>query len=263
MSQKEPIFPVYRHELENNMFITEKEGGGVEVAAFSAELIRNSYSPKERLDATDKQIKHLTITRNIIEKYESINMLGLDDGNDYAFIKVNNQLLSLDCRKTYELTVQLSDLIYVDDAVDAAMIECTLSSSDFGDRTLLQISTHDYANQTPVLYLAGIASPSYATIFTTNFDVYHKVYVNDTFIADLFNTYLSIYRTGSLEIIGETPAKVKAGDVITLKPQLQLLFNHSRVQTPNGERYSVRFIEGEVPPISYTVTEEDVPPTSE
>lgn len=32
MSQKEPIFPVYRHELENNMFIINKEDGGVELA---------------------------------------------------------------------------------------------------------------------------------------------------------------------------------------------------------------------------------------
>lgn len=248
MSQKEPIFPVYRHEVENNMFVIDKERGGVELAwgVIMSTIVANAVSDIEYHDSTpvnaifvnlknynrtkavsyfQQQQQQIYWSKVYIKSGDVIRAIDIGDSEVYSiekFVIADHVQLIGTKQATYNLALSLTQNYF--------RKEFTLTVTDTEDTTLAS-----------GVDLVGENTPVYIDVVLSVNDKVINVYTV------LFNLNEAITVTTYEQLTNAVPS-LKTGDVVSVKLKDAFYFN----KNADGKHEMYR-IDGEQTVATYTI----------
>lgn len=251
MSQKEPIFPVYRHEVENNMFVIDKERGGVELAwgVIMSTVVANVMSDIEYHDSTPVNailvnLKNYNRTKAVSyfqqqrqqQTYDGkvyfkagdvIRAITISDSDTYSiekFVIADHVQLIGTKQATYNLALSLTQSYF--------RKEFTLTVTDTEDTTLA--SGVDLVNENTPVYIDIVLS------------VNDKV-INVYPVPSKLNEAITVI---NYEQLTNAVPSLKTGDVVSVKLKDAFYFNKNKNADGKHEMYR---IDGEQPVATYTI----------
>lgn len=250
MSQKEPIFPVYRHEVENNTFVIDKERGGVELAwgvilsgAVSTPVSDIEYHNSTPVNTIFVNLKNYNQTKVVSyfqqqqqqqqqysskvyiksgDTYRAINISDTDVYSVEKFVIADHVQLIGTKQATYNLALSLTQNYFRE--------EFTLTVTDTEDTTLA--SGVDLARKNTPVYID--------VVFSVNDKVINVYPV-------LFNLNEAITVITYKQLTNAVPS-LKTGDVVSVKLKDAFYFN----KNADGKHEMYR-IDGEQPVATYTI----------
>lgn len=247
MSQKEPIFPVYRHEVENNMFVIDKERGGVELAwgvilsgAVSTPVSDIEYHNSTPVNTIFVNLKNYNQTKVVsyfqqqqqqyyskvyIKSGDTYRAINISDSDVYSiekFVIADHVQLIGTKQATYNLALSLSQNYFRKDF--------SLTVTDTEDTTLA--SGVDLVSENTPVYIDVVLS------------------VNDKVInvyPVLFNLNEAITVITYEQLTNAVPS-LKTGDVVSVKLKDAFYFN----KNADG-KHEIYRIDGEQTVATYTI----------
>lgn len=252
MSQNTPIFPVYRHELENNMFIVNKEDGGVELA--NGVLIPDEFT----VAVSDVEYHAATPVANVFVNLKNYN-------HTKAIPYFQQQLVSSSSGKVYlkfgdtyrAINISGSDTYSVEEFVIADRIQLIGTKQATYNLALelqqnyshyefkLTVTDHTADDTTPVsgVDLVDKNTPVYIDVVLSVNDKVINVYPLEAKL----NQALTLIHYDNLTNI--VPS-LKTGDVVSVKLKDAFYFDNNK--NVDG-RYEMYRIDGEQPVATYTI----------
>lgn len=248
MSQKEPIFPVYRHEVENNMFVIDKERGGVELAwgvivsdVVSTAVSDIEYHDTTPVDAVFVNLKNYNLTKAVsyfqqqqqqqlsskvyIKSGDTYRAINISDSDVYSiekFVIADHVQLIGTKQATYNLALSLTQNYF--------RKEFTLTVTDTEDTTLASG--------------VGLVSKDTPVYIDVVFSVNDKV-INVYPVLFNLNKAISVL---TYEQLANAVPSLKTGDVVSVKLKDAFYFN----KNADGKHEMYR-IDGEQTVATYTI----------